>query len=134
MNLRAGMFTSRVQRRAWAAGLTGLAGMLAVVVTGGAAASTGPAVTVTVTPGQSLATVSRTAIGINGSTYDGSLLDQAVPGLLRNAGIGLVRIPGGTQSDEYDWKTNTDPIHNNTEAVNFGQFMSMIQKAGAQTM
>ena len=133
MNLRAGMFTSRTTRSAWAAGVVGLAGVLALAVTT-AAASTGPAVTVTVTPGQSLATVPRTAIGINGSTYDGALLDQAVPGLLRNAGISLVRIPGGTQSDEYDWKTNTDPIHNNTEAVNFGQFMSVIQKAGAQTM
>jgi hypothetical protein len=134
MNLRAGSYLSRTRmtRAACAAGLAGLTG-LAVAVTG-AAASTGPAVTVTVTPGQSLATVSGTAIGINGSTYDGSLLDQAVPGLLRNAGIGLVRIPGGTESDEYDWKANTDVISGSKEAVAFDQFMSVIGKTRAQAM
>jgi hypothetical protein len=89
---------------------------------------------ITVTPAQSLATVPGTAIGINASTYDGSLLDSQVPGLLRSAGISLVRLPGGSESDQYDWKTNTDVIGNYTEAVGFDQFMSVIRKAGAQAM
>ena len=114
-----------------------LAGVLAVAASstaGRAAATAAPADQITVNPAQSLATVPGTAIGINASTYDGSLLDSQVPGLLRNAGISLVRLPGGSESDQYDWKTNTDVIGNYTEAVGFDQFMSVIRRAGAQAM
>jgi hypothetical protein len=98
------------------------------------AAPAAPADQITITPAQSLARVPGTAIGINGSTYDGSLLDSQVPGLLRGAGISLVRVPGGSESDQYNWKTNTDVIGNYAEAVGFGQFMSVIHQAGAQAM
>jgi hypothetical protein len=125
-----------------------LAGLLAVAATSTASMAAGPpapaaaaasasgaaADQVTVTPAQSLATVPGTAIGINASTYDGSLLDAQVPGLLRGAGISVVRLPGGSESDQYDWKTNTDVIGNYTEAVDFDQFMSVIHQAGAQAM
>lgn len=100
----------------------------------GAAGPAGPAGQISVSPGSALATVPGTAIGINASTYDASLLDPKVPSLLRGAGVGLIRLPGGTESDEYDWKTNTDVISNATEAVNFGQFMSVVRRAGAQAM
>lgn len=89
---------------------------------------------ISVSPGQALATVPGTAIGINASTYDGSLLDAKVPSLLRGAGVSLIRLPGGTESDEYDWKTNTDVISSAKEAVNFGQFMSVVRHVGAQAM
>jgi hypothetical protein len=119
-----------------------LAGVLAAVTAStasmaaglGPSASAGAADQITVTPAQSLATVPDTAIGINASTYDGSLLDSQVPGLLRGAGISLVRLPGGSESDQYDWKTNTDVIGNYSEAVGFDQFMSVIRQAGAQAM
>ena len=75
-----------------------------------------------------------TALGINASAYDASLLDPQVPGLLRQAGISLVRLPGGSESDQYDWKTSTDVVSDQAEAVNFSQFMSVIQRAGAQAM
>jgi hypothetical protein len=124
---------------AFAAPLTGLVAVAAATGAGattaapvGSAAS--PAAQVSVNPAQALAKVPGTAIGINASTYDGSLLDTQLPALLRNVGTKVIRIPGGSQSDEYNWKTNTDVIHNFTEAVNFGQFMSVIQKAGAQAM
>ncbi len=119
-----------------------LAGVLAAVTAStasmaagpGPSASAGAADQITVTPARPLATVPGTAIGINASTYDGSLLDSQVPGLLRGAGISLVRLPGGSESDQYDWKTNTDVIGNYTEAVGFNQFMSVIRQAGAQAM
>jgi hypothetical protein len=118
-----------------AAAGTGTASMAAGLVPSAAGAGlAASADQITVTPAQSLATVPGTAIGINGSTYDGSLLDSQVPGLLRSAGISLVRLPGGSESDQYDWKTNTDVIGNYTEAVGFDQFMSVIRKAGAQAM
>ena len=139
----------RARRRTAAIALAvPLAGLLAVAATSTASMAAGPpaptaaaasasgaaADQVTVTPAQSLATVPGTAIGINASTYDGSLLDPQVPGLLRGAGISVVRLPGGSESDQYDWKTNTDVIGNYAEAVDFGQFMSVIRKAGAQAM
>ena len=137
----------RARRRVVAVSLIApLAGVLAAVGTSTASMAAGPAAlaapaaaaasaaAITVTPAKSLATVPGTAIGINASTYDGSLLDSQVPGLLRGAGISQVRLPGGSESDQYDWKTNTDVIGNFTEAVDFAQFMSVIQKAGAQAM
>ena len=93
-----------------------------------------PAAQITVNPAQPLATVPGTAIGINASSYDASLLDRQVPALLRNAGISVVRLPGGSESDQYDWKTSTDVISNQAEAVGFSQFMSVIRQAGAQAM
>jgi hypothetical protein len=98
------------------------------------AASSAGSVQISVSPGSPLARVPGTAIGINASTYDGNLTDAKVPALLRNAGVSIVRLPGGTESDEYDWKTNTDVISGSTEAVDFDQFMSVIRQAGAQAM
>jgi hypothetical protein len=119
-----------------AAALTvGLAGAAAAITGAGpSVAGSDPVAQLTVSPAQPLATVPGTAIGINASTYDSSLLDPQVPGLLRGAGISLVRLPGGSESDQYDWKTNTDVIGNFREAVDFGQFMSVIRQAGAQAM
>jgi hypothetical protein len=122
--------------------LAGLVLALATPATGQAAstpAATGPAAAdpaaqISVSPDKPLVTVPGTAIGINGSTYDSSLLDPQVPGLLRNAGISLVRLPGGSESDQYDWKTSTDVISNQAEAVNFGRFMSVIRRADAEAV
>lgn len=115
-----------------AAALTGV--MTAMAATGVSMAGTNPVAQISVSPAQRLATVPGTAIGINASSYDGSLLDKQVPGLLRGAGISLVRLPGGSESDQYDWKTNSDVLGNFAEAVDFDQFMSVIRQAGAQAM
>lgn len=96
--------------------------------------ATSAAAQITVNPAQPLATVPGTAIGINASSYDASLLDRPVPALLRNAGISVVRLPGGSESDQYDWKTSTDVISGQAEAVDFSQFMSLVRQAGAQAM
>jgi hypothetical protein len=89
--------------------------------------------TVSVNAGQSLATVPPTAIGTNASVYDSKLTDTAVPGLLKQAGVGLVRFPGGSSSDSYDWKTNSD-LTNGPQAVDFDQYAAMLQQTGAQGM
>lgn len=98
------------------------------------AATAGTAATVNVDATTSLATVPSTAIGINGSTYDGPLTDAAVPGLLSAAGTDLIRFPGGTESDEYNWKNNTDVLSGDTEAVNFDQYATLLAQTGAQGM
>ncbi|WP_051967350.1 cellulose binding domain-containing protein [Kitasatospora mediocidica] len=99
----------------------------------GAVAPATTTATVSVNAAQSLATVPTTAIGTNGSVYDSKLTDAAVPGLLKQAGVGLVRFPGGSSSDSYDWKTNSD-LTNGTQAVDFDQYATMLQQSGAQGM
>jgi len=82
----------------------------------------------------SLATVPSTAIGLNASTYDGHAADQAVPGLVKDAGVGLMRFPGGTESDQYDWQTNTDVLSGAEQPTDFDDFAATADAAGAQTM
>ncbi|HEV2344854.1 MAG TPA: cellulose binding domain-containing protein [Actinocrinis sp.] len=109
----------------------------AVIASHAAAAVSSNAVTaatVSVNVSQSLATVPATAIGGNGSVYDAQLTDAAVPGLLKNAGIGLIRFPGGTESDEYNWKNNTDVLSGKAQAVNFDQYATLLSQTGAQGM
>jgi hypothetical protein len=92
------------------------------------------AATVSVDATTTLATVPGTAIGINGSTYDGALTDTAVPGLLSAVGTDLVRFPGGTASDSYNWKNNTDVLSGKQQAVNFDQYAALLSQTGAQGM
>jgi hypothetical protein len=115
---------------------------LAVPQAGAAGASPSPAAvtaaavasTVSVNAGSALATVPATAIGTNGSVYDRALTDAAVPGLLSSAGVSLVRFPGGTESDEYNWKNNTDVLSGTAQAVNFDQYAALLSQAKAQGM
>jgi hypothetical protein len=97
-------------------------------------APTSTAATVTVDATTTSATVPGTAVGINASTYDGALTDAAVPGLLSAAGTNLIRFPGGTSSDSYNWKTNTDVLSGQTQAVNFDQYATLLSRTGAQGM
>jgi hypothetical protein len=66
------------------------------------------------------------ALEVNGNAWDSLFMDAPVPGRLRQAGIGLVRWPGGSYADGYDWETN-QPGDN----VSFADFMNQIGKAGA---
>ncbi len=65
------------------------------------------------------------ALEVNGATWDSGFLDTAIPGLLRQAGVKLVRWPGGSTADGYNWETNSGG------GVDFSQFMNQIAKAGA---
>jgi Cellulose binding domain/Putative Ig domain len=98
-----------------------------------ASAATNPA-TVSVNAAQSVATVPATGIGINGSVYDPNLKDAAVPGLLSGAGVKVIRFPGGSESDQYNWKTNTDVLSGAVQATSFDQYASLLSQAGAQGM
>ncbi|NUP53450.1 MAG: alpha-L-arabinofuranosidase [Catenulispora sp.] len=99
-----------------------------------ASAATGVAASVSVNAAQSVATVPAAALGINGSVYDANLTDAAVPGLLKAAGTSLIRFPGGTSSDSYNWKNNTDVVSGQTQAVNFDQYATLLGQTGAQGM
>ncbi len=106
----------------------------ATATTQTANATAATAATVAVDATTTSAIVPSTAIGINGSVYDGALTDAAVPGLLSAAGTNLIRFPGGTSSDSYNWKTNTDVLSGQTQAVDFDQYATLLSRTGAQGM
>ena len=133
--------SARNRLRAWlvaAAALPAVAllapGARALAVAAPDAPAAGVAASVSVNAGQPVATVPATALGINGSVYDAALTDAAVPGLLKSAGTSLIRFPGGTSSDTYNWKNNTDVVSGQTQAVNFDQYSTLLSQTGAQGM
>jgi hypothetical protein len=89
---------------------------------------------VTVNANKMLTTIPNSAFGVNTAVWDNNLLDPAVPGLLRQAGVTMLRYPGGSTADVYHWKDHTttqgkDYVNPNT---NFDAFMKVVQQIGAQ--
>src|SRR2546423_352405 len=84
----------------------------------------------------SLGTLPATAFGINAAVWDGHLLDANLPGLLQQAGVKVVRYPGGSTADVYHWQTNsTEPGQSFANPNNtFDAFMGVVQQTGAQAM
>lgn len=119
------------------AGVAGLFGVPAASASGIGHSTTGGGQSVvtdqvTVRPNQVVATVPATAVGINTATWDSALTTPAVPGLLRQAGVRVMRFPGGSTSDQYNWETNT--VNSVPQAVNFNRFMRVVRQTGAQPM
>lgn len=98
------------------------------------ASATAAAVTasVSVDMGRALAKIPATGVGMNVAVYDGNMNHPAVPGLLKDAGTGMVRYPGGSYADGYHWQTHTVEggyVAPNTE---FDTFMGTVRATGAQ--
>ncbi len=89
-------------------------------------------VTVTVNAEAPLATVPGTALGVNTAVWDGQLLDPSVPALLRNIHATMLRYPGGSTSDVYNWATNTVTGGYADPSNTFKAFMGVAQSAGAR--
>jgi len=85
----------------------------------------------------SLGVLSAIAVGANAAAWDGDLLDRKVPALLEDAGIQLLRYPGGSLADNYHWLSNTpdDPSVGGVDPSNtFDAFMSVAERTGARAM
>ncbi len=54
-------------------------------------------------------TMTAEALGVNTTSYDRDFANEAIPDLLRQAGIGRVRL-GGSGADFYDWTSNRVPL------------------------
>src|SRR3954462_5949386 len=67
--------------------------------------------TVTVNAGTTLRTVDDRHFGANSTAWDGALGTTQTQSLLQAAGIRAIRLPGGSLSDEYHWRTNTNLDH-----------------------
>ena len=83
------------------------------------------------------AVLSAVAVGANAAAWDSNLVDRGVARVLEDAGIQLMRYPGGSTSDNYHWLSNTpdDPNVGGTDpAANFDAFMSVVDRADARAM
>ncbi|SNS28816.1 hypothetical protein SAMN05421770_101351 [Granulicella rosea] len=113
----------------------------------GSATVTVSGVVVQVNTAQTLAVVPATGYGLHTSAYDTSLADTAaLPALLKNTGVAMLRYPGGSYSDNYHWAqyamtpiAASDPgacgiISNGYLAPgsDFGAFVRTMQASGAQ--
>jgi hypothetical protein len=98
-----------------------------------AGAETTP-VKVTVNARAGLATVPGTALGVNDAVWDSELGTTAVSDLLKGAGVGAIRYPGGSYADIYHWKDNTAPGGYVAPNTDFDTFMGSAQRVGAEPM
>src|SRR4051812_20573170 len=102
-----------------------------LVAAGAAPAAADPAaVTVTVNARQGLATVPATAYGVNDAVWDAQLGTTAVSDLLKNAGVQMIRYPGGSYADIYHWQDNTAPGGYVAPDTDFDTFMGSVQRIG----
>ncbi|BCY08524.1 cellulose binding domain-containing protein [Actinoplanes sp. L3-i22] len=81
-----------------------------------------------------LATVGSTALGVNHAIWDSQLGTPAVTGLLKDAGVQMVRYPGGSYADIYHWKDHTAPGGYVAPNTDFDTFMAGAQRTGASPM
>jgi Cellulose binding domain/Fibronectin type III domain len=98
------------------------------------AAAAAPDVTVTVNARAALATVPDTGVGVNDAVWDSQLGTTAVSGLLADAGVKVLRYPGGSYGDIYHWQTHTAPGGFVAPGTDFDTFMASAQRVGAQPM
>jgi hypothetical protein len=96
------------------------------------AAETGAQVTVNARAG--LGTVADTALGVNHAVWDSNLGTDAVADLMKGAGVGMMRYPGGSYGDIYHWRDNTAPGGFVAPNTDFDHFMAGVQRAGAQAI
>ena len=68
-------------------------------------------------------TMTAQSLGVNTTSFDPRFADAAVPGLLKQAGIGRVRL-GGSGADLYDWTSKRVPL-------TWPLFMSTLKQAKA---
>jgi Cellulose binding domain/Fibronectin type III domain len=96
-------------------------------------ADTAP-VTVTVNARAGLATMPATGLGVNHAIWDQELGTTAVSDLLKAAGVGMVRYPGGSYGDIYHWATHTAPGGYVAPNTDFDTFVAGARRTGAQPM
>src|SRR6202007_2241565 len=93
-----------------------------------------PAVNVTVNADEGLGTVPSTAYGVNQAVWDAQMNTPASVGLLSQAGVGMMRYPGGSDSDDYNWQGNTVNRGVDCPEPGFDSFMSTVKAVGAQAI
>jgi hypothetical protein len=81
-----------------------------------------------------LATVGDVALGVNHAIWDAQLGTPAVSDLLKDAGVQMVRYPGGSYADIYHWQDHTAPGGYVAPGTDFDTFMAGARRTGAEPM
>jgi hypothetical protein len=112
------------------------AGMSAApLAAAGPAAAAAPAtVNVSVNANEGQGTIPATAYGLNSAVWDSQMNVPQVQGLLQQAGVKMLRYPGGSYGDIYNWQNNTAPGGFVAPGTDFDSFMGTVKKIGAQPM
>jgi len=129
-----GTTRARRARALAAAGAFALCGALAQSASAGAAHAdtTTPTVNVTVNAREGLGEIPNTGYGLNSAVWDSQMNTSAVQGLLGQAGVKMLRYPGGSYGDIYHWQTNTAPGGFVAAGTDFDSFMGTVKAIGAQ--
>ncbi len=117
--------------------------LAAVLLAGGAVSATAVAhpasaaaasgtVNVTVNANEGQGTIPSTAYGLNSAVWDSQMNAPQVQGLLQQAGVEMLRYPGGSYGDEYNWQNNTVQNGYVAPGTDFDSFMGTVKKIGAQ--
>lgn len=114
--------------------LAAVAAASATAAPPGAQAAAPSATTVDIDVRAGLATVPDTALGVNQAIWDSQLGTDAVSDLLKDAGVQMVRYPGGSYADIYHWRDHTAPGGYVAPNTDFDTFMAGAQRIGAQPM
>ena len=114
-----------------AALLLAAAALTALASAGPAAAAAAP-VNVTVNADEGLGTIPATAYGLNSAVWDSQMNAPQTQNLLQQAGVQMLRYPGGSYGDIYNWQDNTAPGGYVAPGTDFDSFMGTVQKIGAQ--
>jgi hypothetical protein len=136
------MRTFTIMRSAWISALGAVAlagGALAAPGAGAissalAAASTvgGSTVNVTVNAQEGLGTIPSTAYGLNTAVWDPLMNTSQTQQMLEQAGVDMLRYPGGSYGDQYNWQNNTVQGGYVAPGTDFDQFMGTVRAIGAQ--
>lgn len=91
--------------------------------------------TATIYPEKLMAKVAPEAMGIGVAVWDANMTHADVPKLVKDAGFKMIRYPGGSYADLYQWKTHSAAKNLGFEATimpgtDFDNFMAMSRKAG----
>lgn len=89
--------------------------------------------TVKVDATKTLATMPEQGMGLGVAVWDEHMMDAAVPRLIRDAGFRVIRYPGGSYADLYQWKTHSSAKGfeaNIQKGEDFDAFMGLCKRSG----
>jgi hypothetical protein len=121
-------------RSGWAVAIVAVLAGVALTATGPAVHASTSVVNVTINADEGLGTVPSTAYGLNQAVWDSQMNTAASVNLLSQAGVEMMRYPGGSYGDMYNWQTNTAPGGYVAPGTDFDQFMSTVNAVGAQAI
>ena len=89
-------------------------------------------VSVQVNTTQTLTPITRLKLGMNVAVWDWYMTQPQRISMKRSAGFGVLRFPGGSISDEYDWRNNRSRRHGNSWGTDTQGFLNVANSIGAE--